>query len=153
MGGNDVSKRGMMSSNIVGLVLIIFGVYQYLNNGNEPTDLIFWSKSLGCVVAGLFYVVYNNISKLSFHIPFSLPKFEKVVNTVTSSNKCFSPNEYNIKDTEALYHLKQRCIEANSKEGVETCCILADIIFKLDSPTYPKIDTVASEVKSVKKTR
>lgn len=117
-----------MSSSFVALILIVYGVYQY-SLGGDINDLSFLAKSVGVSVFGVGYGLYNNMSTIRSYIPSfnALSKKEK-----NESEKCFSPKEFNLRDTEALYHLKQRCVAAKSKEGVETCAKLASIMFNLD---------------------
>ena len=119
-----------MSSSVIGLIVFLYGVYQLYTNG--VTQDLNGLKSLSMVVGGAGYGLYGNLSTIASYV--KLPSFSKAKIEKNPADKCFSPEEFNTRDMDCLFHLKQRCVLAKSKEGIDTCAKLAAIIFSLDLP-------------------
>jgi hypothetical protein len=79
---------------------------------------------IGIVGAGLLF--YN----FDYKSLFGAIKFTPKLPT-----KIFVPQDYEVKDFESITHLRDRCVQAGSEEGLKVCSDLAAILFKLDTPT------------------
>ena len=122
-----------MSSNLVGLAILAYGLFQLFQNGATPQDITFWLTNVGSVLGGTGYLAYNNASA-------AVSMFKKSSVPVVEANNCFAPEAFNARDNECLFHLNQRCVLAKSSEGISVCSQLAAIMFSLDLPKEEKVN-------------
>lgn len=103
--------------NLIGVVILAVGVYFNVYGTSDLDSL----KAYAGMIGGSAYLLWNNFSYLK----------SLITNKKDKSNpeQIFSPKEYELYDTNCLVHLRNRCIENNSVEGVETCAKLNTIMF------------------------
>lgn len=102
--------------NFTGLIILAVGIYFKLY-GDSDLDAL---KAYSAMAGGLGYLGWTNYS-------FIKSWFTK--KPTSNPEQIFSPKEYELHDTNCLIHLRNRCIENNSIEGVETCAKLNAIMF------------------------
>lgn len=105
--------------SVVGICMLVFGE----KFGFEPNPF-FYIKCFVALTAGVGMLIYNNISYIKGLLK-TKPKTE---------SKIFLPEDYEVKDFEAITHLRDRCVQAGSDEGQKACAELAAILFQLDTP-------------------
>ena len=103
--------------NIFGLGLVLYGAYLY-SQGDTGTGA-------SAAILSTIFLVWNNYNKLT--------GFFTKKNVVSNPEQIFKPDAYELYDTECLVHLRNRCIEQNSQEGVDTCAKLNSIIYSFKS--------------------
>jgi hypothetical protein len=119
--------------NFLYIGLIVFGVGMLAYTGTQsqltPIDL---GKYSVMVLAGIGFLISENYSYIT-----GLFKRQAVV----TSEKIFLQSDFEVKDMECLYHLQMRCKQAGSKEGMELCSKLNDVMFnlKLDEVKNAKV--------------
>lgn len=124
---------------IVALLAAVYGGY-LLWSGNQtgltPIELV---KGGGISLIGLLWAIYSqkdNILAVGANLMKKLPKNTTsptiTQNKVVVDEDDFTPDNIEQKDFECLNHLRKRVTKANSKEGIDTCSKLNDIIFNLE---------------------
>lgn len=78
------------------------------------------AKFIAALVGGIVYLLYSNKDYLT---SFAVKR--------PQSAQVFVPEDFEEQDFKSLIHLRNRVASANSKEGLETCAKLNDIIFSL----------------------
>ena len=117
--------------NVFGIIVVLIGVYLKFNSDSDLSTI----KAYSAMAGGITYLGLNN-----------WPLVKSYFSKVTKKNnpeQIFSPKEYELHDTNCLIHLRNRCIENGSKEGIETCAKLNAIMFgfkKVDKENEPVVD-------------
>lgn len=109
--------------NVLGFGIVLYGGYLLSLSKVGEVD---FNKGLLALIGGIVYLLWANAEQLKNYLPTFKPK--------VTPEQVFIPADYPKKDFECLYHLKMRVTQANSKEGIDTCSKLNDIIFTLDNP-------------------
>lgn len=140
--------------NIIALIAALYGVFLlYTGNsvGLTPMEAI---KGVGLVLVGLGYLATNlgdilgklrniNLSKLIPEKIIKEPDMADIpINKTTTETNIYAPKAFEFKDLECLVHLRNRCAEAGSDEGLEACEKLNAVIFKLNNPMKNAIQKV-----------
>ena len=137
--------------NIVALIAALYGAF-LLYSGNSagltPMEAV---KGLGLITVGLAYLATNLPDLLArlkgINLSSLLPKKVnkepdmadvQVDKTATETN-IYAPKAFEFKDLECLVHLRNRCAQAGSVEGLEACEKLNAVIFKLNNPMQNEI--------------
>lgn len=120
--------------NLIGIIILTVGAY-FKFYGTSDLDAL---KAYAGLIGGSGYLLWNNFSYLK---TFLVSKKDK-----SNPEQIFSPKEYELHDTNCLVHLRNRCIENNSIEGVETCAKLNTIMFGFKTVNKAPVTT---EIKNV----
>jgi len=120
-----------MWTNVIAIALAVGGavVFGFPASFGMETNLAFYGKTLLAMLGGGGIALYNNIGLLK-----NLPSLVTTKVIKKEDNKIFVPEDYEIKDFEAITHLRDRCVQAKSEEGIKICSQLAAILFILDTP-------------------
>jgi hypothetical protein len=120
-----------MWTNVISIALFIGGVvcYAFAKQLGFETNPFFYGKVLLAIAGGGGVTLYNNLGLLK-----SLPTLSMNTKVAPENSKIFVPEAYEIKDFEAITHLRDRCVQASSDEGIKICAQLASVLFQLDTP-------------------
>ncbi len=119
-----------MLTNVISIAMLIGGVACLLFGSSFGLEAnpAFYLKTLLAVIGGGGVTLYNNVGVLKSVASFATKATPK------QASKIFLPEDYEVKDFEAITHLRDRCVDANSVEGLKACAELAAILFQLDTP-------------------
>lgn len=123
---------------IFGIVVLVVGIYLKAT-GKSDLDFI---KAYAAIVGGSLYLGLINWPTIkSLFSKFSVNK--------SNPEQIFSPKEYELFDTKCLVHLRNRCIENSSIEGVDTCAKLNTIMFGFKRVGNDKIKNESNNARMV----
>jgi len=119
-----------MWTNVISIALCVCGlvVFAFQKQLGFEANPFFFLKVFAAIVGGGGVTLYNNLGVLK-----NLKSFIPTTKT-QAETKIFLPEDYEIKDFEAITHLRDRCVQAGSDEGLKSCATLAAILFQLDTP-------------------
>lgn len=115
-----------MLNNIIALCFLVAGVgsIAFSKQLGWEANPAFLLKFGGSAIFGAGYFIYF----------YGLSILNMIKLTPKQPSKIFTPENYEIKDFEAITHLRDRCVQASSAEGVDICSKLAAVMFQLDTP-------------------
>lgn len=117
-------------NNLAGSALASYGVGAVVYSqvvAFDPSPR-WWLQAGVALLGGFSILVFNNYSKLKWPTFSVKPPVE---------TKIFTPEQYEQKDFECLVHLRNRVVQANSTEGIETIEKLNSIIFSIHTKRTP----------------
>lgn len=120
---NNLSKFG---GSAVALLVALYGGYELYVGQDTQIDQL---KFVVLTVMGVLYLITNHTEDVK----------EVFLARKPTSERVFSPAEFERRDFDCLIHLRNRLTEAGCVEGVETCEKLNNIVFSLHAKEKMKL--------------